>query len=254
MKRQTSKLVWIICGIFLLWLIYSTGNQQKSTFTPQFLTPVHSEEEFLTLPKKDPNYVIPKLIRPGEIITPEEADEIIRKSSWEMKDSQLLGKEKVNYIHRKSKTRWIPKTDPLGKKIILRAVQWIKKNDGIDIPVANAERIQVVRYGPGNFYNPHHDACAMDKDTCKKFKKRGGERIRTVILGLNEGDKNYTGGYTSFPNLGVKYRLPRAGGLMFHTLDRQGVRPHPHALHGGDKIGRGVKWICNIWFRESEFI
>ena len=257
-----STLVWVLGGLLLLWLILNKQKERSyfgkdqtdkwETIINQ-LKPVYTPKECIKCPKKERNYVIPKLVPSDVLITPEEAKQVIKESDEEMRDSELLGNDKVNYTHRKSKTRWVSKTHPIGKKIIKRSLRWIKKNDGIDIPFENAEKIQVVKYGPGNFYNPHHDACAMDPKTCKRFLKRGGERIRTIILGLNEGDKEYTGGFTSFPNLGVKYRLPKCGGLLFHTLDKQHRKIHPHALHGGDKIGRGTKWICNIWFREGKF-
>jgi len=241
----------LIVFCFLFYWNYFIPS--KSTFgSAKSLIPIYNDIECLKYPKKDKNYVLPKLIPPGVLITPSEARTIINQSTNSMEESQLLGNDKINYVHRKSKTKWLSKNDPLAKKIIQRSLRWIRDNDGIDIPFENAEKIQVVRYGPGNFYNPHHDACAMDKNTCIQFKKRGGERIRTVILGLNEGDKDYTGGFTSFPNLGVKYRLPKTGGLLFHTLDKYG-KIHPHALHGGDHIGKGVKWVCNIWFREKKF-
>ena len=261
-SKIDSKLVWVIGGLLLLWLISTKQREQRyfqKNETDNWekiinqLKPVYTPEECIKCPKKDRNYTIPKLVPSGVLITPEEAKQIIKESDKEMRDSELLGKDKVNYIHRKSKTRWIPKNDPIGRAVIKRSLKWIRENDGIHIPLRMLKKIQVVKYGPGNFYNPHHDACAMDPKTCKKFLKRGGERIRTIILGLNEGDKEYTGGFTSFPNLGVKYRLPKCGGLFFHTLDNQHKKIHPHALHGGDRIGDGTKWICNIWFREGKF-
>ena len=253
-NRPVNKnLKWIVLVIFCLvcWIIYSTTNG-KSKFIqtngkPNQLKLVQTNEESNACCKKAPDYVSPQLFQPGVFITPQEADYIINKSKKNMKRSTLLSKTKISNRDRISKTHWMKKNDPVTNKIISRVLDHIKKTEGLDIPFENCESLQVVHYGPGNFYRPHFDTCVSnDKEICKQFRARGGERIRTVIVGLNEQGKDYQGGYTSFPNLGVKYRLPKSSALMFHTLDKQMKGNHKLSLHGGDDVTQGEKWIANI--------
>ena len=108
-----------------------------------------------------------------------------------------------------------------------------------------------MRYKPGMFYKPHNDACVGDRKACEEFRKRGGDRMKTFLVGLNT---NYTGGLTNFPVLGKKFRAPFLGALVFHPLNTAQTHPHRLALHGGEEVHSGEKWIANVWVRQTKFI
>jgi hypothetical protein len=40
---------------------------------------------------------------------------------------------------------------------------------------------------------------------------------------------------------------------VFHPLDKENKRCHPYALHAGLPVKSGIKYICNIWIRETPY-
>ena len=85
----------------------------------------------------------------------------------------------------------------------------------------------------GGFIPIHHDY--------------GPSAIRThsILLYLNE---NYEGGETEFPNLNKQFKLNTGDILYFHNYDSHG-NPTKLALHQGNVVKSGEKWICNLWVK-----
>ena len=88
-------------------------------------------------------------------------------------------------------------------------------------------------------------------EQCTEFIKRGGQRILTVLIYLND---NFEGGETGFKNLNFKTKAKPGDALVFYPLGKEGKYCHPKALHAGLPVLRGEKWIANVWFRERKFI
>ena len=207
------------------------------------------------IPKREPfaqlgyadiedEYVMPKVYE--NIITQEEVEYIFAQSKDKFVTSTVI-KESDSGLdkNRKSETFWLPKTDPVGKNIIQR----ICNIEGH--PLENAEDLQVVKYTPNGYYNAHHDTCCHDDKPSLEFLKRGGHRIRTMLIYLNE---DFDEGETHFPKLNQKIKAPKYGGIMFHPLDKSGTKCHPKALHAGLPVKSGEKYIANVWIRQSTFI
>jgi prolyl 4-hydroxylase len=169
------------------------------------------------------------------LITPAEAAHIRDTVRPALALSELLADgAKTDAAVRVSETAWLPKDDPVAASILAR----------LRVPTELCEELQVVRYVPGGFYIPHYDSCCDGSQACANFKEHAGQRTRTIIIGLNEG---YTGGRTVFPNLGKRYKVPFCGALEFYpSCD-------PAALHGGQEVRSGEKWIVNVWVRERPF-
>ncbi|MBF12768.1 MAG: hypothetical protein CMF46_00125 [Legionellales bacterium] len=144
---------------------------------------------------------------------------------------------------RQSETAWLPKNDPVVKSVIERASELTK------IPFKNAEKIQLLRYTPGGFYSPHHDSSCGDGEVAFKFEKRGGQRVATVVMYLND---DFTGGETVFPNLNKTFKPIKNSALLFYSLEKNGNKCHPLSLHGGNPVETGQKYIANVWLRERE--
>jgi prolyl 4-hydroxylase len=183
-----------------------------------------------------PNYTRPVIFR--KFITPDEQDYILAKSENLFKESTVVGSDGNSIMMdvRKSETAWIPKDDPIIKKIYERALA--KTN----LKFENAEDMQVVRYQPGGFYKAHQDAFC-DETSIKMLDSRG-QRKGTFIMYLNE---DYEGGGTEFPTLGKVYKGSERDALYFHTLDKNN-KCCEDAKHGGLEVTKGQKIICNMWF------
>ena len=115
-------------------------------------------------------------------------------------------------------------------------------------PVQNGEGLQVLQYLPGAQYKPHHDYFEPSEPGTPTLVARGGQRVATLILYLNEPER---GGATIFPDARLDV-LPKQGHAVFFSYDR------PHAstrsLHGGAPVIEGEKWIATKWLREREYV
>ena len=120
------------------------------------------------------------------------------------------------------------------------------------MPFENAEDLQVVKYRPSGFYNEHHDSCCEKVKGCEEFVKRGGQRIVTMIIYLNDTN-SFEGGATKFPILNKEIKPSKSSGILFYPMEKGGNKCHPKALHAGTSVINGEKYIANVWLRESTF-
>jgi len=134
---------------------------------------------------------------------------------------------------RKSETAWLSTEDPIVRRVVERCVS------RTDRPIENCEQLQVLRYKEGGHYNPHQDVFYQDKN----------KRLYTFIIALND---EYDGGETAFPYLNEKYKLNAGDALFFHTLDNYGLDTSD-ALHGGQPVKSGEKWVCNLWVHKYPY-
>lgn len=118
----------------------------------------------------------------------------------------------------------------------------------VGLPLENAESLQVIHYGTEQKYNPHYDGWRHDTESGKRCMKRGGQRLVTCLIYLNNVE---AGGGTEFPkiNLEVEAKLGRM--VVFHNCYAGTNQRHDLSQHGGMAVKAGEKWACNLWFREE---
>ena len=179
----------------------------------------------------------------NNIINEQEANHIINKSSMQLHDSLILG-DTLDTKIRKSKSTWLYKDDPIVMKIMIKIANIVK------LPLENAEALQVVKYDPNGYYNEHHDSCCDGHELCAEFIKRGGQRIKTILIYLND---EFTEGATNFPVLNKKIKPPKYSAVIFNPLATNSNKCHPKALHAGLPVKSGTKYVANLWFREKVF-
>ena len=116
----------------------------------------------------------------------------------------------------------------------------------LDWPVDHGEALQVLNYGPGAQYKPHHDYFDPAMPGTDRLLRRGGQRVATVVMYLNTPER---GGATVFPESHFEVAAIK-GNAVFFSYDR------PHAmtctLHGGAPVLAGEKWIVTKWLRAGE--
>lgn len=142
----------------------------------------------------------------------------------------------------------------------------------IGIPVDNwGEKTQVLRYDPGEYYKPHEDYFSpMDQVNMV----RGGQRIITVVLYLNQISPNRTGlmpfepgyvptaapdtagGETAFPRTkhgALAFKPNQGDAIVFYDVKEDGS-VDPASLHEGRPPMPGYqKWIGVLWFHGRTF-
>ena len=224
-----SKLIYIIIILLFIIVGYSIYTYIKQ--------PKYKGRGYCSL-KSD--YILPESF--SNFINNDECEYIIKKATPLFSESKLVSGGTENI--RKSETAWLSNKDPVIKKIIEKTCQIT------NIPFEHSEKLQVVKYQPGGFYNAHYDASCDNLRECVEFEKNGGQRRVTMIIYLNDG---YEGGETEFPNLKKKYKLDKGGALLFYSLEKNGNKCHPLSLHSGTPVMKGEKYIANVWLREKPY-
>ena len=114
-------------------------------------------------------------------------------------------------------------------------------------PVDHGEGLQILRYGPGGEYRPHHDYFDLAHPGSTHILKRGGQRVATLVIYLNSPAG---GGATTFPDVGLEV-APMRGNAVFFSYER--AHPSTQTLHGGAPVTAGEKWVATKWLREGVF-
>jgi len=181
-------------------------------------------------------YLLPTYPKPVVIenfLSENERIHIKQEAKSKLHVSTVDKDRRVDEQIRKSETAWLSTEDPIVRSVVERCVS------RTDRPIENCEQLQVLRYKEDGHYNPHQDVFYQDKN----------KRLYTFIIALND---EYEGGETAFPNLNEKYKLKAGDALFFHTLDNYGL-DISDALHGGQPVKSGEKWICNLWVHKYPY-
>ena len=188
---------------------------------------------------------LPRVVVFGGLLSDEECDALIALARPRMSRSLTVatktGGEEVNEDRTSQGMFFQRGENELVKTIearIARLVNW---------PIENGEGLQILQYVPGTEYKPHYDYFDPAEPGTPTILKRGGQRVGTVVMYLNEPEK---GGGTTFPNVFFEV-APKRGNAVFFSYER----PHPSTktLHGGAPVVAGEKWIATKWLREGEF-
>ena len=181
-------------------------------------------------------YLLPTYHKPVVIenfLSEKECIHIKQEAKSKLQASTVDKDRRVDEQIRKSETAWLSTEDPIIRSVVERCVS------RTDRPIENCEQLQVLRYTEGGHYNPHQDVFYQDKN----------KRLYTFIIALND---EYEGGETAFPYLDEKYKLKAGDALFFHTLDNYGLDTSD-ALHGGQPVKSGEKWVCNLWVHKYPY-
>ena len=182
-------------------------------------------------------YIEPKVI--PDFLTEDEIEYIKKESINNLSPSiisdDLNNGENCNDRNvRDSDSTWLDLDDPIVSRVVRRCVGLTNK------PFTNCEWLQVIRYKLGGFYKTHQDVEPIG------YTNR---RLYTIMIALND---NYEGGETIFPNLNIKYKLKKGSALFFHTVDNNELETSL-ALHGGQPVKSGEKWVCNLWVHKYPY-
>ncbi|XP_013383328.1 prolyl 4-hydroxylase subunit alpha-1 [Lingula anatina] len=113
---------------------------------------------------------------------------------------------------------------------------------------ADAEAWQVLNYGIGGMYEPHHDFFGDDEmlKNLPTHLQDTGRRIATWLTYLTSAQ---SGGHTVFPVIKVRVPTVKNAAAFWYNLKRNGEVDH-RTEHAGCPVLLGQKWISNKWIRE----
>lgn len=182
----------------------------------------------------------------ANVLSASECDRLVEMSVNKLAPSTTIDKdtgEAAPHRHRTSR----------GTFFSLKENEFIQEIDErlgeiIKLPIENGEGLQILNYGLGGEYKPHFDYFPPEQAGSAVHVNKGGQRVVTVILYLNDVDE---GGETIFPDVGLKVAPFKGGAVYFSYFQNSQV--DPLTLHGGMPVIQGEKWIATRWVRESTY-
>lgn len=125
----------------------------------------------------------------------------------------------------------------------------IKFSEVSGLPAHNQELLTIIRYKPGQKFNPHYDSFT-NSEQLEIEKLVGGQRLWTFIVCLREAD---SGGYTHFDVLDESIKLKTGECVYWKNINEHGDI-YPESFHSGLSPDKGEKWILSCWIRESKHV
>lgn len=184
-------------------------QEPRMSVVPNFLT---DEEAEHLLQLAEPSWT-PSLVGSGTYKTADESKDLKNKPSQNRTSYSCMLRS--------------------GQTDIVKGVEFrLAQLAGIDVDYL--ERLNMVRYAPGQFFNKHHD---------------GRFRPKTVFVYLNdlpEGD----GGETFFPELGVKF-VPRKGCAVMWSNILSEQKEDLRMVHMGLAPETAIKYGVNCFFNDK---
>lgn len=155
--------------------------------------------------------------------------------------------EPGKYKGRTNSSYWMPHD---AYPETLKIAKKIAKHIGCNYK--HFESFQVIHYDENEEYKYHYDAYDMNEtEKYKKFTKERGNRLRTVLVYLNDVIE---GGGTGFDSLneynGEIIVEPKMGKMVvFNNVNDDGSL-NRKSRHAGLPVIKGEKWAFNLWLRE----
>lgn len=181
-------------------------------------------------------------------LTPEECDYLIEFAKPHLRRSTVVNEKNDQGVlnsQRSSEGMFCPTH---SQDSVLTAIEErIERLTGM--PIENGEGLQILHYRPGGQYAPHFDFFDPNSPGGNMHLARGGQRVATVIMYLNEPEK---GGETVFPKVSISVTPKKGYALLFYNCLPNGNVDYA-SLHAGAPVQEGEKWIATKWIRERIF-
>ena len=182
-----------------------------------------------------------------DVLSAEECDAVVALARARLQPSATLspttGENQVK-DHRTSLGAFLDDADePVLQRLNRRIAEIMNQ------PVAHGEALHVLHYGVGAEYKPHHDFFDPANPGFAATLRRGGQRVATLIVYLNDVEE---AGDTVFPKLGLSI-VPRKGSAVYFEYVNEDGQLDDASLHGGAPVTRGEKWVATKWVRQGVF-
>lgn len=182
------------------------------------------------------------------LLSEQECDKLVQLSIGKLKRSEVVdrgsGGSEVSKV-RTSEGAYFQRGE---NAVVERLEKRIEALTGI--PVDRGEGLQMLHYGIGAEYKPHHDYFEPSDSGSAVLMKAGGQRVATMVIYLNEVE---AGGETIFPELELTVK-PVRGSAVYFEYHNQQLKLDPRCLHGGSPVLRGEKWIVTKWLRQGAYV
>lgn len=191
----------------------------------------------LTVVSKAPSG--PRVFLVTGLMSEYECDYIVEQGQMVVTPSAVGSEGGFKSSTRTSENGWLRRSrSPILETMHRRFADALGLDEAIVHSGMSAEELQVVRYEPGQQYQPHHD-----------FSDTGivNQRFLTLLLYISPPEQ---GGYTSFPKAsngrGLRVKPPKGSGVLFYSMLPDG-NGDDLSIHAGEPVVVGRKWVCNLW-------
>lgn len=189
---------------------------------------------------------LPNIVMVDNFLSDRECEDLINLSKPKIKRSTVVDREstssKVDDIRTSKGTFFEKKENELISDIENRIALFT------NWPVDNQEGLQILNYCPGEEYKPHNDYFDETAPSSKEIFKRGGQRLGTIIIYLNNCPE---GGGTIFPEIGLELKPTKGCAVFFGYPSHD---KNSKTLHGGSPVIKGEKWVAVKWLRQDKFV
>jgi prolyl 4-hydroxylase len=189
----------------------------------------------------------PQVIVFDGVLSADECRELIERSRHRLKRSGTVN-------HETGASDIIPSRTSEGTWFKLCEDAFIERIDKriaslMNWPLENGEGLQVLHYNVGGEYRAHFDYFAPDKQGSAVHLARGGQRVSTLVVYLNDVPE---GGETTFPKAGISVSGKQGSAVYFRYMN--GIRQlDPLSCHAGAPVQSGEKWVMTKWMRERKY-
>lgn len=105
---------------------------------------------------------------------------------------------------------------------------------------------KILHYAPGETFAVHFDYLNPSEPAYAAELAARGQRTDTFLIYLND---DFSGGETSFPEIGLSHMGAKGDALLFRNVDAAGA-PDQDTMHAGLPPTSGEKWVFSQWIRE----
>lgn len=192
--------------------------------------------------------VNPNVVQVTNLLSDDECQALIRLSQGKLKRSEVVeratGASEVSAIRTSEGAHF-----ERGENAVVSRLE-ARLEALCGIPVANGEPLQMLHYGVGDEYKPHHDYFDPADRGSAALTKAGGQRVATFVIYLNDVE---AGGETVFPELELSVK-PHRGSAVYFEYHNQKQQLDPRCMHGGAPVTKGEKWIVTKWLRQGPYV
>jgi prolyl 4-hydroxylase len=196
--------------------------------------------------------VLARVARPviavlANVMSGEECEQLIALARPRLRPSTVLdpvsGQHGVAEYRNSETMFFLPGETPLVAALETRFAALM------NMPLEHGEGLQILRYGPGNQYAPHHDFLVPRNEASEQSLRRSGQRVSSLVVYLNDVPG---GGETTFPHAGLSVSPLRGNAVYFEYCNSRG-QVDAASLHAGAPVTSGEKWAATKWMRERPF-
>lgn len=193
------------------------------------------------LPQPVARQSAPRIATLNRLLTPEECDYVISRGTPYLKRGLVAGSQTVDMRTNTAAALGLIESDALIQSLDTLACHALCEPD------AHGENLSLLHYIPGQQFGAHCDWIDPADPARQKELEMSGQRIKTLIVYLNEG---YEGGETVFQRVGWRFKGKRGDALMWDNVDAAGAID-PRTLHEGTSPRSSDKFVLSKWMRNK---